>query len=157
MDSDTDTEMSTSDVIFELEEDYIDEYKDDKKYYVGLPGYIAKENRLLLLTTISPSTFMKFKYADVLRYLVEYSATNIKRPNVHILQVHIDEHNSYNVVIKTFWLKLIQRSWKRVFLERNRIIDQHKTPKTILNRLMGKTQQPTLPSIHGLLVKRQQV
>ena len=146
--------INPSDEIFNLEEDYLDEYKDEHKYYIGLPGYIAKDDQLLLLTTISPGTFMKFKYRDVLNYLVEYSAARVNRPNIHILQVHIDEHGAYNVVIKTFWLKLIQRSWKRVFLERARIIDKHKASGYILARFLGKTQKPTLPSIRGLLVKR---
>jgi hypothetical protein len=157
-DSCTDSESereSVSDTIFSMDEDFLDADKDNLKYYIGLPGYLAKENRLLLLNTISPATFKKHNYHDLHSYLVEYSIHKITKPNVHIMQVHVDEHQAYNVILKTFWLKVVQRSWKRAFSERQQIINQQKNPHAVLSRMLGNSSPPNLPSIRGLLVKRQ--
>jgi len=152
-DSESESE-SESDRIYSAESEYIDADKENLQYYIGLPGYNKAQNQLLLLNTISPNTFLKYGYMDILKYLVEYSAHRINRPNVHILQVHVDENQAYNVVIKTFWLKIIQRSWKRTFAERVQILNKRKSPESIQYRnLNGKWKHNKLPSIRGLLVK----
>jgi hypothetical protein len=154
LESDSETESeSESDRIYSSESDYIDADKENLRYYIGLPGYDKAQNQLLLLNTISPKTFLKYQYIDILKYLVEYSAHRINKPNVHILQVHVDENNAYNVVIKTFWLKIIQRAWKRAFEERVQILNKRKSPTSIQYRnLNGKWKHSKLPSIRGLLV-----
>jgi hypothetical protein len=148
-------EDSATDAIFEMDENFMDADKLDSAYYIGLPGFLASQNQLLLMNSISPNAFFKHEYSDVLKYLVEYSTSRVHKPNVHILQVHIDEHQAYNVTVKTFWLKLVQRSWKRVFRERQQMINQYKNPRLIQNRSLGNSSQPKLPSIRGLLVKGQ--
>ena len=156
-DSETDSE-SESDRIYSAESEYIDADKENLRYYIGLPGYDKAQNQLLLLNTISPKTFLKYGYMDILKYLVEYSAHRINKPNVHILQVHVDENHAYNVVIKTFWLKIIQRAWKRIFEERVQILNKRKSPASIQYRnLNGKWKHSKLPSIRGLLVSRNSV
>jgi hypothetical protein len=153
--SDADAEETESDAIFEMDEDFMDAEKLDSAYYIGLPGYLANQNQLLLMNSISPTAFFKHDHAAVLKYLVEYSTSRINKPKVHILQVHVDEHQAYNVTIKTFWLKLVQRAWKRVFKERQQIISQSKNPRLIQGRSLGNVSRPKLPSIQGLLVKSQ--
>ena len=143
-----------SDAIFEMDEDFMDADKLDLAYYIGLPGYLPSQNQLLLMNSISPNAFFKHDHATVLKYLVEYSTSRIHKPRVHILQVHVDERQAYNVTIKTFWLKLIQRAWKRVFKERQQIISQNKNPRLIQGRSLGNISQPKLPSIRGLLIER---
>ncbi len=42
-------------------------------------------------------------------------------------------------IIKTFWLRLIQRKWKRVYRERKNIINKRKNIITMRNReMIGK-------------------
>lgn len=154
-DLDSNAEETESDTIFEMDEDFMDAEKLDAAYYIGLPGYLASQNQLLLMNSISPGAFFKHDHAAVLKYLVEYSTSRIHKPKVHILQVHVDEQCAYNVTIKTFWLKLVQRAWKRVFLERQQIINQNKNPLLIQGRSLGNASHPKLPSIRGLLVKGQ--
>ncbi len=153
--SESDLDYSATDEIFEMDEDFMDADKVDSAYYIGLPGYLVSQNQLLLMNSISPNAFFKHDHAAVLKYLVEYSTSRIHKPKVHILQVHVDEHQAYNVTIKTFWLKLVQRSWKRVFKERQQMISQNKNPRLVQGRTLGNTSQPKLPSIRGLLVKGQ--
>jgi len=154
-DLDSDAEETVSDAIFEMDEEFIDADKLDAAYYIGLPGFLASQNQLLLMNSISPGAFFKHDHEAVLKYLVEYSTSRIHKPNIHILQVHLDENQAYNVTIKTFWLKLVQRSWKRVFLERQQIISQNKNPLLIQGRSLGNASHPKLPSIRGLLAKSQ--
>lgn len=152
-DSESDAEDTVSDAIFEMDEDFMDADKLDEAYYIGLPGYLANQNQLLLMNSISPKAFFKHDHDDVLKYLVEYSTSRVHKPDVHILQVHVDERQAYNVTIKTFWLKLVQRAWKRVFRERQEIISQNKNPRLIQGRSLGNISRPKLPSIRGLLVE----
>lgn len=155
-DYDTDAdEDSVSDAIFEMDENFMDADKQNSSYYIGLPGFLASQNQLLLMNSISPGAFFKHDHDAVLKYLVEYSTSRIHNPTLHILQVHVDDHQAYNVTIKTFWLKLVQRSWKRVFKERQQMIEQNKNPRIVQNRSLGNASRPKLPSIRGLLVKRQ--
>ena len=55
---------------------------------------------------------------------------------------------------KTFWLRLIQRAWKRVFKERQAIIKQMMSPLSILNRNVKHAKAPILPGLHGLMLFR---
>lgn len=55
---------------------------------------------------------------------------------------------------KTFWLRLVQRAWKRVFKERRAIIAKLSTPLSLLNRSTKHTKSPILPGLQGLLLLR---
>jgi hypothetical protein len=152
-DYESDADATESDAIFEMDEEFMDAEKLEAAYYIGLPGFLASQNQLLLMSSISPGAFFKHDHSAVLKYLEEYSTSRIHKPDVHILQLHIDDRQAYNVIVKTFWLKLVQRSWKRVFRERQLIINRNKNPRSIQTRTLGNASQPKLPSLRGLLVK----
>jgi len=52
---------------------------------------------------------------------------------------------------KTFWLRLVQRAWKRVFKERRAIIAKLSNPRTIGQRGLKHQTNPVLPGIRGML------
>ena len=52
---------------------------------------------------------------------------------------------------KTFWLRLVQRAWKRVFQERRAIIAKQANPRTISQRGVKHKTNPALPGIRGML------
>jgi len=57
-------------------------------------------------------------------------------------------------ILKTFWLRIIQRTWKRIFKERTRIINLRCNPKNILYRSKyGKWSEDCLylPDIKGMI------
>tara|TARA_B110000858_G_scaffold37668_2_gene42357 strand:+ start:1949 stop:2371 length:423 start_codon:yes stop_codon:yes gene_type:complete len=57
-------------------------------------------------------------------------------------------------ICKTFWLKMIQRKWKKVYAERQRIMQKRKTTKELLHRERhGKWSSDTahLPTLRGML------
>ena len=53
-------------------------------------------------------------------------------------------------ILKTFWIRLIQRTWKRVFQERHQIIRMRSNPRYILNRQLGKRSRG-ITSLRGML------
>jgi len=124
-------------------------YKQNKKYYIGLASLI--DSIYLLAHTITPTSLFKYSYNDVLLYLHTYSIIYIKKPKIDIFQLHIIE-NDFNVVIKTYWIRLIQRHWKKVY--KNRIIAMKKRalsgnhyPQSVFNKYLNNQ----LPGLHGML------
>ena len=133
-----DTEAQTTqnfeyfnDVIEDIINDEFDILDDDKihlNYYVGV-CLIDIDNKLLLGTSISPRTLFKYNFAHIQEYLDNgYQSTKIdfvfkyKPINIEILQLHIAKDFTYNVVLKTFWLRIVQRTWKRLFQQRKKNI-----------------------------------
>lgn len=56
-------------------------------------------------------------------------------------------------ILKTFWLRIIQKKWKKVFQERKRILHLRSNPLSILhNRIYGKWADNCdyLPGLHGM-------
>jgi hypothetical protein len=59
-------------------------------------------------------------------------------------------------ICKTFWLKLVQRKWKKVYVERMRVINLRKKSTSILyHEKYGKwpSDMIELPGIRGMLCK----
>ena len=57
---------------------------------------------------------------------------------------------------KLFWIKILQRKWKKIMVERNRINQQRNSPKNIAYvQQHGRwpNQLRNLPSLHGILSK----
>jgi len=64
------------------------------------------------------------------------------------------KNNEYIAILKTFWIRLIQRTWKRVFIERRSVILKRKSPIALKYRLIhGKWPNNCnyLPSLYGML------
>lgn len=60
------------------------------------------------------------------------------------------------VIIKTFWLKIIQRKWKKVFAKRQLIIKYRASPSSLsFRQLTGKWPEYciNMPGLNGLLSK----
>ncbi len=126
-DSDIDTDDNDDDeyingdvwsYLYNDEEDYMMADKVHLKHYIGLPGYIRKYNELIFLCGISARTFYKYDITNVTRYLSDSSVSYVHNPKVHILQLIISTNGVHNVVLKTFWLRLVQRTYKNVLRKR---------------------------------------
>lgn len=116
----TDTESE-----YDVEEEYADiEYaetafeetdKTDGRYYLGVPFTFRTINLTVMNCSISTPTFFANEYSRVGGYLQSIATFYVPNPPpVDILQLHISDHGEYNVVVKTFWLRLVQRRWKNV-------------------------------------------
>jgi hypothetical protein len=135
--------------------DFIDEPKRHGHYYIA--NAFCYGMYYLLGICISPRVFFHYQYQDVVQYMYEYIIhykwNAIPKRSIDIIQLYI-VNNSYRAVIKTYWLRLIQRHWKRAYAERKRVINLRQTIRNIMYRqvhgrhLYGANY---MPSLNGLL------
>ena len=105
------------DMIYYDDFEFLDMVKQHNHYYLGLYDYISRNMELLLGTTVSPRIFYKYPYNNVSRYLRAYSIVRNKysTKNIQIMQLKILTQNTFTVIIKTYWIRLIQRHWKKIY------------------------------------------
>ena len=71
-----------------------------------------------------------------------------------IMQLNISSDGVYKVVIKTFWLRIVQRTWKRIFRERQEMWRKRMSLAALRSReISGKYPLGirVLPTIHGMV------
>ena len=124
-------------------------YKQNKKYYIGLVALI--DSIYLLAHSVTPKSLFEYSYNDILYYLYQYSIIHVKRPKIDIFQLNI-ANNNYNVVVKTYWIRLIQRHWKKVYKNkvdalRKRVLTCNYYPQSVFN----KYSDNQLPRLAGML------
>lgn len=144
------------DEIYNNESNYIDHYGDsdeyyvDKKYYIGVYCIIDTH---ILESSITVNSFLKYNAHDCLVYLNNHAIFSKKRRKaIEIMQftpIHCDSISVYKVIVKTFWLRLVQRNWKRIYKMRKQIINTE-----ILNFLRKREyefEKTSIPGLSGML------
>lgn len=146
------------DNIYLLEEDFADQDRYNGQYILGMS--CSQSNRLftdLFTAGVSTATFFRFPFASVLYYLYCSSVIYVHRPNIDIIQIYIDQRERYIAVKKTFWLRLVQRCWKKVYRERCDICNRRKQLASLRYReVYGKypVGLRNLPTIYGMMWDR---
>lgn len=130
--------------------------RENAHYYIGLPFLCKIEGLYLMNSTITARTFLAYDYSRVHAYVRNTSAYYVRRNTpIEIMKLYIHEDGLYEVVLKTHWLRIVQRRWKNIYKERQSII---RTRSSIQNqeyfRLYGKYNRGTrnFPSIKGMLI-----
>lgn len=54
-------------------------------------------------------------------------------------------------ILKTFWIRIVQRAWKRVFLERTALMKKRCTPSELYYRQMRGKWSSSMPGLCGML------
>jgi len=126
--------------IYEKEYLFLDSEKVNNKYYIGVytilddrifPHSIPESEdtppspfEIVLGSCISPSTFFEFPINNVQQYLSAYSiiySDRLLRKSVDILKLCISERDgTYTVIVKTTWLRMFQRKWRKICAEKKR-------------------------------------
>jgi hypothetical protein len=91
----------------------------NKKYYIGIP--CLTDDHYLLMTHIRPATYFQYDHDDVCDYLHEYSSIQVpETQSAEIMKTEfafedICGERVYiaRVVLKTCWLRMFQRKWRR--------------------------------------------
>lgn len=144
-----DNEYSIYDDIEEAEER--EPEKQTGKYYLG--GFFRMRNQLLLNATVSARTFFRYDYPVICRYIWNCSTFEVgQSPGFDIMKLYITETGVYQVVLKTTWIRIVQRAWKRRFAERKRaILMRGSVREQEYFRMNGRYRTPmALPSLRGL-------
>jgi hypothetical protein len=162
-DSDSDNEIEEFEVepndweydeIYQEDSLHVYSEKENNAYYVGLAKYMVKQNVLLMINSVSANTFFRYSFQRIRDYLGKYSLINVQNAKIHIMKLCILPDDTYSVVLKTHWLRLIQRHWKKVYKERARVIRGRRSIKNMLlkeihGRYPGDLNR--IPGIHGML------
>jgi len=99
---------------------YLDVPKKTGDYCIGMCSPRGKQ--FLVANTLSPHLFLQVPYEYTFRYLFDYCGIYIDAPSVDIIKIKVLYDGSYIGVKKTFWLRIIQRTWKRIMRQRREIV-----------------------------------
>jgi len=157
MESDTEYDSETEEMIDRIyfhEEDFLDSEKEDKHYYIGNSRVSQDKLYILYANAVTPTTFFRFDINHVKSYLHDYSifATN---SNIDIMKLFILDDHTYTVVIKTYWLKIIQRHWKKIYSQRKYCISRRRQIKTMMyveRNGMYPYDCYSMPGLQGMLM-----
>jgi hypothetical protein len=156
MNYDSDSDSEDLDQLFENNEEneQLDGPKQNGQYYIGACKLIRPDNYFYMLSTVSPSLFLQYPLSVVRRYLESASIIYVNRPCVDILKLQILGDGSYTVLIKTYWISLIQRHWRSVLKERQ-FIRRRRCSIVAQRRFEITGRYPVglnvLPGLNGLL------
>lgn len=136
------------------ERDFLDTDKQNGKHYIGLCSYLPDRRLTLYANAIRPQTLFKYSHAYSLSYLQLYSIIKIRNPVIDIMQLAILADNTYTVIAKTHWLRIVQRTWKKVFQLRKTVLNKRMQLGSIrLFELSGKypSDATYMPTLRGML------
>jgi hypothetical protein len=98
------------DIIYEEDNLFLESDKIHEKYYIGIKyDNLDYENNFIFSSSVSPSIFFKYYINNIMEYLYFYSYNIQPITNIDIMQLIIKEDETYTVVLKTYWIRLIQR------------------------------------------------
>ena len=135
------------------EEDFNHDKHQDGKYYIGLPYYDKVFEELLLASSVCRETFFSHSIENVTHYLKNYSVVRTEQRDVpEIMQLIIHPTTeAYNIVLKTHWIRLIQRTWKNVMKKRAAVLQEWSQPAFLKQREMHICNRRVLPGLCGML------
>jgi hypothetical protein len=146
-------EIAEHNALYENEENALQQ----GEYCIGAAMHFPHENEIVVSTTVSSQTLMAFDIEDIQFYLSEYSCISHRDnilPEVHIMKVHIKPDGLYSTILKTFWIKWIQRAWKTQFAKRCKIL-RLRSSLHAQRYFEMHGQYPhvlkNIPTIHGIL------
>jgi len=157
MESGTEYDSETEEMVDRIyfhEEDFLDSEKEDKHYYIGNSRVSNDKLYILYANAVTPTTFFRFDINHVKSYLHDYSIF-VTNSNIDIMKLFILDDHTYTVVIKTYWLKIIQRHWKKIFSQRKYCISRRRQIKTMMyveRNGMYPYDCHNMPGLQGMLM-----
>jgi hypothetical protein len=150
---DVESDDEEYDEIYQEDSLHVYSDKEDAGYYIGLAKRVSPDT-LLMVNSISPIVFFKYGFERVRRYLAQYSIIAVENAKVHIMKLCILPDQTYSVILKTHWLRLVQRHWRKVYTERKRVIKGRKNIVNLRDReIYGKWPHSLnrIPILQGMI------
>lgn len=152
----SDTVLDMYEQIYDTEHHYDDDYEEefhDNSYHLGICSYDKDLDGWLLASTVKSSTLFQYSFDSISNYLNNYSVIeqgkNVPTDIMHLSFQGQEPFQIFSVIKKTFWLKLIQRTWKKIYAQRKDIVKNNMV-NYLHKRSLGITQ-PSIPTLHGML------
>jgi hypothetical protein len=143
------------DEIYQDDSHHVYSEKQHDHYYIGLAKRLNND-LLLMVNSVSPFVFFQYGFERIRRYLAQYSIVRVENAKIHIMKLCILPDQTYSVVLKTHWLRLVQRHWRKVYAERKRVIKGRRNLMNLRYReIHGKYSYGFnhLPSLRGMMRK----
>ncbi len=121
------SQESVFDEILDKEEEYKDQQPDPPpiRYAIGLHWlnrpYPTGNTQLLVASTILAKHWFDYPFEDILHYLRNYTIVHLAKANIEIMKVCEQPDFSMAVLLKTHWLRLVQRTWRNVVNRRDEL------------------------------------
>jgi hypothetical protein len=163
MDSESDNDIEYNsdndddeyDSIYQEEELFIDSEKSEGQYIIGLTNKCNHTFGDIYSSGVTAKTLFKFSFQNIVRYLYLNSISLIRNnQRVEIVKIHIDENKTYIALKKTYWLRLVQRHWKKLCIQKNDIVKKRMRISSLHHReISGKWPLDCLnfPNSRGIL------
>lgn len=148
-----------ADTLYNEDVDHIESDKYNNHYYLGLYKYVEQSGNLLFMMSASNKLFLKYPHEKIVDYLKEYSIVQSISDNVDIMKMYV-KNDTYYVVLKTHWIRLIQRKWKSLFNDfKNRQEQKLKSANLKYRERNGNfpNQLNYRPKIYGMMRKLNRV
>jgi hypothetical protein len=144
-------EIDEEEELFIMDEEYADEYEPciHSNYYLGSYKYFPEIEEHLLMSQISKRIFYASNYYSLCKFIYWYSGAFIEDTNVQIIQVFL-KNEFATAVLKTHWIRLIQRTWRRIYKERQQYILKRKQLRQIQMQQI-KPMCENYPGLRGML------
>ena len=145
-----------ADNIYYDEQDYYDNIRNHKSYHLGLcKNYqYSTKHPYVLLNVVNVNSFFKYHIESILTFLVGYSVVYVSDPEIDIIQVYHykseDRQIVYDCIIKTHYLRLVQKCWKRQLRLRKQIVKQRMGINSLMHRELYGGWPPGLNVMPGL-------
>ena len=150
-----DSDSFEFDNIYLLESEFADSDKYSGQYIIGIScGPFNPLFTELFTAGVSSRTFFRFPFASVVHYLYCSSVVYLQSPTIDIIQIYVDPQDRYIAIKKTFWLRLVQRRWKKISRERCDIWARRTHLSSLRYReIYGKypVGLRVLPTIYGMM------
>jgi hypothetical protein len=104
--------------IYEYEEAFVQATEcQDNNYYLSA---VMKDSdgELIMDYRVDPKIFFTFDYEDVVDYAKTSNPNSYISNNLEVVQV-VFKDDLYTVVMKTYWLKVFQRTWRNYLNNRD--------------------------------------
>lgn len=139
------------DEIMNEETEFFNNDKINNNYYLG--NNCVFDNNLILSSSVSVNTFFKYDLNDVLYYLYYSSTFRYSRNVLDIMKLNISPFGDYNVIIKTYWLRIVQRHIKKFYSTKYKILMKRGHPRARYHyEITGKyPAELRLPTLYGIL------
>ena len=140
------------DDIFMLEETFIDSDKHNNQYLLGISS--DEDEYELFACGVTASTFFKFPYKRIINYLFYYSTVYIPKPKLNIIKLHISNDDCYISINKTYWLRLIQKHWKKLYqIKKNLLLKRQSIQAIHYFAIHGKypSEYYKFPKLEGMM------
>lgn len=150
---DSDDENMLEDIYFH-EEEFLNSEKVDNHYYIGINKVSDDKQYILYANAITNHTFFRYDIKHVTHYLQEYSIFACPS-NMDVMKLSILDDYTYSVILKTYWLRIIQRHWKKIYSQRLAAIKKRaQLQARMYFEIHGRYPDNSyiIPTIHGMLV-----